>query len=331
MSLTAIVPVWNNAELLRRLLASLDAQTLRVDAVVAVDNGSTDGAPEIARQAGARVISMGRNAGFAAAVNQGIREAGAGLLAVLNTDVELAPEYLALLSRSIRESDAWFGTGKILDATSQSRIDATFDVLSRGGTAYRVGNGQHDGDTFSRGRAIWSAPWTAAMFRSEVFDKVGLLDESLESYLEDVDFGLRCARAGLAGRYVPEAVAWHRGSASLGAWHPDTVRRIARNQLYLLARHFSSESLHRYAWAIWCAQTLWGCLAVRHGTGMAWLRGKWQGFRGWRKIRGTDPFPDRQLHQLMVENERLIREFQADENGDWYWKIYFRFAGTEAK
>ncbi len=39
-----------------------------------VDNGSTDGAPELARERGARVIPMGRNAGFAAAVNRGIRE-----------------------------------------------------------------------------------------------------------------------------------------------------------------------------------------------------------------------------------------------------------------
>ena len=45
--------------------------------LLVVDNGSTDGAPELARERGARVIAMGRNAGFAAAVNRGIRESGA--------------------------------------------------------------------------------------------------------------------------------------------------------------------------------------------------------------------------------------------------------------
>ena len=54
-----------------------------------------------------------------------------------------------------------------------------------------------------------------------------LLDERFESYLEDVDFGLRCAEAGLSGLYVPDAVAYHQGSATLGRWHPETVRKIA--------------------------------------------------------------------------------------------------------
>ena len=68
-------------------------------------------------------------------------------------------------------------------------------------------------------RTIQLAPFTAAVFRAGVFERVGFLDERFESYLEDVDFGLRCAEAGLGGLYVPEAVAYHQGSATLGRWH----------------------------------------------------------------------------------------------------------------
>src|SRR5207247_8385479 len=93
MSITAIVPVWNGRELLARLFDSLDAQTLRADEVIAVDNGSTDGAPDLAQKRGAHVIAMGRNAGFAAAVNRGIREARSHWIADLNCDVDLPPHY----------------------------------------------------------------------------------------------------------------------------------------------------------------------------------------------------------------------------------------------
>src|SRR5438552_6206135 len=143
MSISAIVPVWNGRELLERLLASLAAQTEPAAELLVVDNGSRDGAPELARQRGARVISMGRNAGFAAAVNRGIREARGEWIAVLNNDVELAPDYF----QKLRAANAWFATGKILSgaAPQPARIDATFDTLCRGGTAWRVGNGRPDG------------------------------------------------------------------------------------------------------------------------------------------------------------------------------------------
>ncbi len=148
-----------------------------------------------------------------------------------------------------------------------------------------MGHGSIDGPAFREGRPIWSAPMTAALFRAELFDKAGLLDERFESYLEDVDFGLRCARAGCAGRYVPEAVAWHQGSATLGRWHPETVRRIARNQVFLVAKHYSGKMLLRYAWPIIVAQGLWGMVALTHGRGWSWLRGKWEGFGRWRELR----------------------------------------------
>ena len=50
MNISAIVPVWNGRDLLARLLDTLDAQTLPAAELLIVDNGSTDGAPELARE-----------------------------------------------------------------------------------------------------------------------------------------------------------------------------------------------------------------------------------------------------------------------------------------
>ena len=87
MNISAIVPVWNGRDLLARLLDTLEAQTRPAAELLVVDNGSTDGAPELARARGARVIAMGRNAGFAAAVNRGIRR---GQRIRLDRDPQLA-------------------------------------------------------------------------------------------------------------------------------------------------------------------------------------------------------------------------------------------------
>jgi GT2 family glycosyltransferase len=323
------VPVWNGRELLERLLTSVEAQTEPAAELLVVDNGSTDGAPELARTRGARVIPMGRNAGFAAAVNRGIRESRGEWIAVLNSDVELAPDYFARLLAA-GSAHAWFATGKILAAGSGHRIDATFDVLCRGGTAWRVGNGRADASAFSFARPVWSAPWTAALFRAELFQRVGLLEESFESYLEDVDFGLRCAAQSLAGQYVPEALAWHRGSATLGRWHPETVRRIARNQLLLLARHYPRRLLIGWFWPILVAQMLWGAVALRHGAGFAWLRGEWQGLRRFFATRGQT-LDAKMLDSVLTTNEDLIRSVQASTGFDLYWKLYFLLTRGGAK
>jgi hypothetical protein len=314
MKISAIVPVWNGRELLARLLATLEAQTRPATELLIVDNGSTDGAPEMARERGARVIAMGRNAGFAAAVNRGIREAAHPLIAILNSDVELAPDYFEKLA----EVDAPFATGKILSPSGL--LDGTFDLTCRGGTTWRTGAGQRDAPPFDEGREIASPPWTAVLYRAEVFRQVGLLEESFETYLEDADFGLRCAARGVVGRYVPAARAVHVGSAALGRWHGETVRRLARNQVLLVARH----GLARHLWAVLAAQVLWGAVALRHGRGMAWVRGKIQGLRQFSgarmKCQQEDPGV---LERALQSNEQLIRGMSRDT----YWKLYFLLTG----
>jgi GT2 family glycosyltransferase len=327
MSITVIVPVWNGRDLLKRLLDSVERQTVPADEVIVVDNGSTDGAPELARERGARVESMGRNAGFAAAVNRGIELAESEWIAVLNSDVELAPDYFERLTATGK----WFATGKILDARRNGLIDAAYDLTCRGGTTWRAGNGCPDGPLFAEPRRISSAPWTAALFRADLFRKIGLLEPRFESYLEDVDFGLRCAAHGIAGTYVPEAVAWHKGSAALGRWHRDTVRRIARNQLFVVARHYNRGTLVRYAWHIAIAQCLWGILAARHGRAFAWMRGIFEGVRGFPDIRRTVKHFDLELAERLRKNDLDICELQRASGFDAYWKLYFRLTGGEAK
>lgn len=320
MNLTAIVPVWNGRDLLARLLDSLEVQTLPVSELLVVDNGSTDGAPELARARGARVIPMGRNAGFAAAVNRGIRESRGAWIAVLNNDVRLAPDYLATLAAA----GAAFATGKIFAADGSSSLDATFDAVCRGGLAWRVGHARADGPSFAKPCPIASPPWTAVLFRAEVFQRIGLLREEFESYLEDVEFGLRCAARGVTGLYVPEAIAWHQGSATLGRWHPDTVRRLARNQCYLIALHYPISQW----WPILLAHLLWGAVATRHGHGMAWLHGKWQGLRQASRLRAGAELvsPD-----FLRQSERTIYHIQRATGFDKFWRLYFVLTGGGAK
>jgi hypothetical protein len=320
-SVAIVIPTWNRSALLARVLETLTQQTHPIDRVIVVDNGSTDDSAAVATRTGAQVISLAANVGFAAAVNRGIREAaGAEWVWVLNNDVTLEPDWLARILAKLDEGTAWFATGKLLDAQARERIDGSFDAVCRGGCAWRCGHGRLDSPLWNKPRTIQLAPFTATVFRAAVFDRVGLLDERFESYLEDVDFGLRCAEAGLGGLYVPEAVAYHQGSATLGRWHGDTVRKIARNQLLLVAKHYPQNWILRYGWPVFVAQALWGIVALRHGAPVSYLSGKVEGLRQFREARGK---PCASFPAILEQSEKEIREIQQSTGFDLYWRLYF--------
>jgi len=98
------------------------------------------------------------------------------------------------------------------------------------------------------------------------------------------------------------------------------VRLIARNQLLLVARHYDGPLFRACLWPIVAGQLLWGLVALRHGAGLAWCSGKWDGLRRFR-LQGHPP-PG--LRQFLLDSEKEIRERSRDA----YWRWYFRLTGA---
>ncbi|MGE5648482.1 MAG: glycosyltransferase family 2 protein [Acidobacteriota bacterium] len=323
---TVVVPNWNRRDLLERLLGRLHGQTHAIAETIVVDNGSQDGSADAARAAGARVIEMGRNAGFSGAVNRGIKETRTNLVAIVNNDVEPEPDWLEQLAQAIKQPRVWFAAGKLRSSSHPDSLDGAFDAFCRGGCAWRAGHGCKDGPLWNRSRLIRFAPFTATLFRTELFRKVGLLDERFRSYLEDVDFCLRCSAQGCFGMYVPAAAATHEGSATLGAWNKEVVRLMARNQALLVAKHYPPRYLFRYGWPVFVAQMLWGVLALRHGRGGAFLRGKLEGlamFHGVRREIAAHGGWPKGLSKVIEQSESEIYRLQRRTGFDPYWRLYF--------
>jgi GT2 family glycosyltransferase len=315
---TAIIPVHNRADLLECLLDSIGRQTVPFAEILVVDNASTDGAAELARSRGCRTIEMGENAGFAHAVNCGWRAASTDWVAILNSDVELDDRWLERLMAGAGK--AAYATGIILDATNRTAIDGTYDLVSRAACAWRAGRGEPAPATRPKS-TIAIAPGTACIFRRTVLDQLKGFDERYGSYLEDVDLGLRCLRQGFTGIYVPDAVAYHHGSATLGRWNPQVVRLISRNQLFLVARHYDRALFRSCFWHIVAGQLLWGVVALRHGAALAWLAGKRDALRGFR-LEGTPSIP---LRDFLMASEREIHSRARDP----YWRWYFRLTAAD--
>ena len=233
-----VIPNWNGARWLPGCLDSLAAQTLQPAEVIVVDNGSSDGSVELARSRGARVIELGRNTGFAVAANRGIEAASAPLVALVNTDVELEPDWLA---RMVAALEAHAGAAsvacKMLDLHDHSQVYDAGDILRRDGACEQRGRFRRDDGRYDSPGEIFAACAGAALYRREAVLSVGGFDERFFAYLEDVDLGLRLRLAGFTCRYEP-AVAHHASEGSSGALERPPLAWVERNTLLLVAKAF---------------------------------------------------------------------------------------------
>ncbi len=195
-----VIPNWNGARWIEACLDSVMGQDPPPDEVLVVDNGSTDGSDAAAeRRARVEVLRLGRNTGFAAAANRGIAAVSAGHVALVNTDVVLAPDWLRRAAAVLDEDPGVASVAtKMVDLEDPSQVYDTGDLLRRDGACEQRGRRTTDNGRFDAPGEAFSACAGAAVYRRDAVLAVGGFDETLVIYLEDVDLGLRLRLAGLA-------------------------------------------------------------------------------------------------------------------------------------
>jgi GT2 family glycosyltransferase len=238
---SVVIPNWNGERFLDLCLGSLRRQTFSDFETVLVDNGSSDGSLSLVEQGfpEVRVLSLGENRGFSAAVNAGIRISRTEYVALLNNDTEQDPGWLAALVRAADEHpEAGFYSSKLVDFHDRELLDGAGDALRLSGLPYRLGHGERDHGQFDAPGYVFSACGAAALYRRVMLEDVGLFDEDFVSYCEDGDLSFRAQLAGYRCLYVPDAVVYHMGSASTGGKRSETATRLGtRNSVSLLVKN----------------------------------------------------------------------------------------------
>jgi GT2 family glycosyltransferase len=235
-----IVPNWNGRRWLAQCVQALSEQTRPPAEIIVVDNGSSDGSLSLVDGAAvpARTIRLERNTGFAFAANRGIEAARTEAVALVNTDVVLAPDWLERMLATL-ERDAGLAAVacKMLQMGDEGQLYDAGDILRRDGVCEQRGRFEPDDGRFDRPGDVFAPCAGAAVYRRTALVSVGGFDERLFSYLEDVDLGLRLRLAGWRCAYEP-AVAVHAGGGSSWQLRPPVEHWIARNTLLLVAKAF---------------------------------------------------------------------------------------------
>jgi GT2 family glycosyltransferase len=256
VDVAVVIPNYNGARWLPGVLASVAAQTVAPAEVLVVDDGSTDDSAAIAEAAGARVLRLAENGGFARAANAGLAAVGAEAVALVNTDVVLDAEWLERAASALGASAGAVAT-KMLDLDDPGVLYSAGDVLRRDGVCEQRGRFERDTGAYDEPGEVFSACAGAALYRRAAVLGAGGFDERLGMYLEDVELGLRLRLAGWSCAWEPRAVARHAGAGSSGG--PGAL--IERNTLLLVARHFRLRWLPLVAYR----QLGWAWHAARDG------------------------------------------------------------------
>jgi GT2 family glycosyltransferase len=249
---------------------TLGEQSFRDFDVIVVDNGSGDDSVAHLRERWpeAGVVDFGENLGFSAAVNRGIAASGGTYVALLNTDIELSPDWLELLVAELdRDPRLAFVTGKVMRHDDRDVIEqAGHDFFTCGRFEPR-GLDERDEGQYDEPRATPIVTAAAALYRRDALEAAGGFDEDYFLYCEDGDVCLRMLLDGYSGLYVPEPKAFHVRGGTIGANQDMPRFFLVRNALITVLKDLPASVLVRSLPKI--ALYNWGTLSAARREGHA--------------------------------------------------------------
>ena len=177
---SVVIPTYNRGWIVRDAIDSVLGQTYADFELIVVDDGSTDRTPQILDAYGDRLrVIRQANQGVSTARNRGIGDCSGPLIALLDSDDIWLPEKLAVQVDFFKENPA-------------ALICQTEEIWIRNGLRVNPGKRHRkpSGMIFERSLDLCLVSPSAVMVRRELFEKVGLFDESLPA-CEDYDLWLR--------------------------------------------------------------------------------------------------------------------------------------------
>jgi len=224
--------------------------------VIVVDNHSGDGSLPMVRDdfAEVKAVAMERNLGYARANNHAIREARGRFLLLLNPDTRLQPGSLdGLVDCLLEHADAGAVGCKQLD--DRLRLQLTWGKFPtllreviRKAMHHRLaidGTGVRE-YLESKYHVPSDVDWVAGsclLVRREVCNEVGLLDENIFLYFEDIDWCRRIQEARWRVCYTPRTHIIHHGGASANLHQIDAAVEYRASQFYFARKWFGWSGL----------------------------------------------------------------------------------------
>lgn len=307
---TIIIPNYNGLKFMEPCFKALRAQSDQNFELLVVDNGSTDGSVKWLEDHQIPSIFLEENTGFSGAVNIGIRESVTPYVILLNNDTEPQPDYVKEMVKAIQRSPKIFSvSSKMIQLYHKDLMDDAGDMYSVLGWAYQRGVGQKSSG-YNKACRVFSACAGAAIYRREVFDKIGGFDEDHFAYLEDIDVGYRAKICGYENWYCPKAVVYHVGSGTSGSkYNSFKVKLAARNNLYLNYKNMPILQLILNFLPILAGMAVKYMFFRRIGFASDYIEGVKEGLKTLKKTKKVRFQMSRLGNYIRIEGELILGTF----------------------
>jgi GT2 family glycosyltransferase len=248
-ALSIIVVSWNTKELLRQCLDSLissfknQKSKLRMEIIV-VDNGSTDGSPKMVKKFFSKVVLLKNkdNLGFGAANNRGMKRAKGKYYLLLNSDTIVKRQALEkMVGLMDKQSEIDVLGCRLLNRDESCQPSAgPFPSLPVAAVMLFL---EHWGGDLVRKSfpVLQEVDWVmgaALMIRRETVERVGMMDEGIFMYMDEVEWCYRIKRAGGLVFFWPGAEIVHLGGGSSKSGRREPIVNIVRGLIYFYKKHY---------------------------------------------------------------------------------------------
>jgi GT2 family glycosyltransferase len=252
---SVVIPNWNGAHHLPVCLGALRAQTYPHIEVILVDNGSTDGSQALVAEQfpEVRLLALEHNLGLTGGNNAGFAAAQGRVLISLNNDTEADPGFVEALVRALQEHpEAGMAAAKMLLFDRRDTLHSAGDGYGVDGIPFNRGVWEKDEGQYDEPGWIFGGCGGAVAYRRAMLDEVAprstaswaVFDESFFMYCEDVDLNWRSQLAGWRCWYSPQAIVYHKLSATGGG--PIASYYTGRNTLWAIVKNYPGSLLRKH-------------------------------------------------------------------------------------
>ncbi|HET7511100.1 MAG TPA: glycosyltransferase family 2 protein [Solirubrobacterales bacterium] len=291
-TLSVLIVAYESRDDLRKTLPALLPELGEGDELIVVENKAGDGSAEVVRELApaARIVRMGRNAGFAGGCNAGAEVASGDLLVILNPDAAPLPGFGEAICRPWREGRGWAAWQALVADGEARTVNSAGNPVHFTGIVWAGDHGEPLSAVTVPGEVTVASGACLATPLAE-WRRVGGFPEQFFMYHEDVDLSVRLRIEGGAVGIEPSAIVAH--DYEFGA-NPDKWRLLERNRLAFLVRIYPASLLVLLAPAL---------LA----TDLALLAVSFAGGWGRQKLRANLEFL-RWLPRLLRERRAIQRQ-----------------------